>query len=74
MEHFVFMQFVLEGMEESDSEGLEDLVRREAKGFFANVDYFMVSDNYWLGTSKPCVTYGTRGISCFTIEVQGMKL
>lgn len=29
-----------------------------------------ISDNYWLGTTKPCITYGLRGISYFGIEVE----
>lgn len=29
----------------------------QAKLFLAPVDYTCISDNYWLGTRKPCVTY-----------------
>lgn len=60
-------------MEESDSEGLESVVKEEAKNFFSDVDYFCISDNYWLGTRKPCLTYGIRGIACFEMEVIGTK-
>ena len=44
---------------------------REAKGFFSDVDYFCISDNYWLGQKKPCITYGLRGIVYFMVEVEG---
>lgn len=67
------LKFCFEGMEESDSEGLESVVKQEANKFFGDVDYFCISDNYWLGTKKPCLTYGIRGISCFEMEIIGTK-
>ncbi len=39
--------------------------------FLKNVDVFCISDNYWLGTTKPCVTYGLRGIAYFYLTVEG---
>ena len=50
-----------EGMEEYGSEGLEDLIQAEGKRFFKDADAVCISDNYWLGTEKPCLTYGLRG-------------
>lgn len=61
----------MEGQEESGSEGLEELVKKEAKQYFKNVDYWCISDNYWLGPNHPCLTYGLRGLSYFTLEVEG---
>jgi Cys-Gly metallodipeptidase DUG1 len=61
-----------EGMEESGSEGLDDLIYKEAQGFFKTADVVCISDNYWLGTKKPCVTYGLRGVSYFHLEVTGV--
>lgn len=55
----VNLKMVFEGMEESGSEGLEELVASEAKKFLAGVDAVCISDNYWLGTRVPCLTYGT---------------
>jgi Cys-Gly metallodipeptidase DUG1 len=43
----VNLKFLLEGMEESGSLGLDKLVIREAKGYFKEVDAVCVSDNYW---------------------------
>jgi hypothetical protein len=36
--------------------------------FLKDVDYICISDNYWLGKDKPCITYGLRGICYFFIE------
>lgn len=62
-----------EGMEESGSEGLDDLIRTEASGFFKTADCVCISDNYWLGEKKPCLTYGLRGVSYFHLEVTGIS-
>lgn len=65
------VKFVLEGMEEAGSVALEEVVRRERLGFFASVDYIVISDNLWLSRTKPALTYGSRGNSYFTVEVLG---
>ena len=58
-------------MEESGSEGLDDLLfSRKDTPFMQEVDYVCISDNYWLGKTKPCITYGLRGICYFFIEVE----
>lgn len=36
-------------------------------------DFFSISDNYWLGTTKPCITYGLRGLAYFELSVQGCQ-
>ncbi|XP_063398329.1 cytosolic non-specific dipeptidase-like [Mytilus trossulus] len=63
------IKFMLEGMEESGSEGLDDLVFSKKDTFLKDVDYVCISDNYWLGKTKPCITYGLRGICYFFLEV-----
>lgn len=65
----VNLKFVFEGMEESGSEGLDDLIFERKDTFFKSVDYVCISDNYWLGKNKPCITYGLRGICYFFVEV-----
>ncbi|KAJ3390888.1 hypothetical protein HDU92_000248 [Lobulomyces angularis] len=60
-----------EGMEESGSEGLDDLIHSESTKFFKTADCVCISDNYWLGTTKPCLTYGLRGVSYFQISIKG---
>lgn len=62
-----------EGMEEYGSEGLDDFIRKEAQkgGFFEAADAVCISDNYWLGTEKPCLTYGLRGCNYYSVSVHG---
>ncbi|CAK8695363.1 unnamed protein product [Clavelina lepadiformis] len=66
----VNLKFCFEGMEESGSLGLDELIVERKESFFGNVDYLCISDNYWLGKKKPCITYGLRGICYFFCEVQ----
>lgn len=47
-------------MEESGSEGLDDILRKHKDTFLKDVDFTCISDNYWLGKKKPCITYGLR--------------
>lgn len=63
------MKFVFEGMEESGSEGLDDLLYAR-KDWFKDVDFVCISDNYWLGNQHPCITYGLRGICYFGLEIE----
>lgn len=60
-----------EGMEESGSIGLDGLVAREANDYFKGVDTVCISDNYWLGTNKPVLTYGLRGCNYYQIIIEG---
>ncbi|CAK7226901.1 hypothetical protein SBRCBS47491_006385 [Sporothrix bragantina] len=60
-----------EGMEEYGSEGLDELIEAEAKKFFKDAEAVCISDNYWLGTEKPCLTYGLRGCNYYSIEISG---
>ncbi|KAJ7476722.1 hypothetical protein FB451DRAFT_1132063 [Mycena latifolia] len=67
----VNLVFCLEGMEESGSEGIDELVVREKDGWFKDVDCVCISDNYWLNTRTPVVTYGLRGLVYFKLTVSG---
>ncbi|KAF2757661.1 glutamate carboxypeptidase [Pseudovirgaria hyperparasitica] len=60
-----------EGMEEHGSEGLDDFIMEEAQKYFKTADAVCISDNYWLGTEKPCLTYGLRGVQYYSLEVSG---
>ncbi|KAM6411659.1 beta-Ala-His dipeptidase isoform 2-T2 [Pluvialis apricaria] len=64
----VNFKFVIEGMEEAGSLGLEKLLEEEKQGFFSDVDYIVISDNLWLSNKKPALTYGSRGNACFCVE------
>ncbi|XP_034285235.1 beta-Ala-His dipeptidase isoform X1 [Pantherophis guttatus] len=67
----VNIKFLIEGMEEAGSTGLEKLVEKENERFFSSVDYILISDNTWLSKTKPALTYGARGNACFSVEVEG---
>ncbi|KAJ8609070.1 hypothetical protein MRB53_039339 [Persea americana] len=67
----VNLKCCFEGMEEYGSEGLDELIIAEAKKYFKDVDAVCISDNYWLGSTKPCLTYGLRGVSYFNIVING---
>jgi Cys-Gly metallodipeptidase DUG1 len=60
-----------EGMEESGSLGLEQLVFAEGDKYFKGVDAVCISDNYWLGTTHPVLTYGLRGCNYYSITITG---
>lgn len=67
----VNFKFIIEGMEEAGSLGLEKLLEEEKQCFFSDVDFIVISDNLWLSKKKPALTYGTRGNACFFVEVEG---
>lgn len=60
-----------EGMEESGSTGLDQLIHAEAHKAFKGVDVVCICDNYWLGTHKPVLTYGLRGVNYYQVTVEG---
>ena len=69
----VHLRCVFEGMEESGSLGLPELVHRLAKpGGFLDarlVKYICISDNYYIGRA-PCLTHGLRGNAYFHLSVE----
>jgi len=71
----VNLKFCFEGMEESGSEGLDDLITSEVAkgkdGWFYGVDCVCISDNYWLNSRTPCITYGLRGLAYYKLTVSG---
>ncbi|PAV76688.1 hypothetical protein WR25_22214 [Diploscapter pachys] len=69
----VNIKFVYEGMEESGSIGLDETLEKRKTDFLHDVDFCCISDNYWLGKGKPCLTYGLRGICYFFLEVTCAK-
>ena len=69
----VNIKIFFEGMEENGSDGAFEVIHSEGKPgkFLDDVDFFCISDNYWLGKTKPCLTYGLRGLAYFQVSVQG---
>ncbi|XP_051879929.1 cytosolic non-specific dipeptidase-like [Pristis pectinata] len=68
----VNLKFIFEAMEESGSKGLEKILSEKNATYFSNVDYIVISDSGWL-SSNPALTYGTRGLCYFLVEVQCAK-
>ncbi|KAG7469952.1 hypothetical protein MATL_G00134320 [Megalops atlanticus] len=68
----VNLKFIIEGMEETGSDGLEELTRQRNESFFSDVDYIVISDNVWV-SRRPALTYGTRGSTYFFVEVKGVN-
>ncbi|XP_038666237.1 cytosolic non-specific dipeptidase-like [Scyliorhinus canicula] len=65
----VNLKFIFEGMEESGSKGLDELLKAKNETFLSTIDYIVISDSAWLH-KKPVLTYGTRGLCYFIVEVQ----
>ena len=63
---------MFEGMEESGSDGMDEAIHILSKEdkFLFDVDFFCISDNYWLGAKTPCLTYGLRGLAYFSVSVK----
>uniref|UniRef100_G3NIL6 Zgc:114181 n=1 Tax=Gasterosteus aculeatus TaxID=69293 RepID=G3NIL6_GASAC len=68
----VNVKFVIEGMEETGSNGLDAMIVAQRDTFFSDVDYIIISDCGWL-SRRPALTYGTRGNCYFFAEVEGPK-
>ncbi|OTF75109.1 cytosolic non-specific dipeptidase-like protein [Euroglyphus maynei] len=67
------LKFIFEAMEESGSIGLHQLIYSLNETFLKDVDYFCISDNYWLGQSRPCLSYGLRGNAYFYLQIECAK-
>ncbi|KAG7469951.1 hypothetical protein MATL_G00134310 [Megalops atlanticus] len=68
----VNVKFIIEGMEETGSNGLDAMIVSRNDTFFSDVDYIIISDCGWL-SRRPALTYGTRGNCYFFAEVEGPK-
>ncbi|XP_076135565.1 cytosolic non-specific dipeptidase [Alosa pseudoharengus] len=68
----VNVKFIIEGMEETGSNGLDSMIVAKRDTFFSDVDYIIISDCGWL-SRRPALTYGTRGNCYFFAEVEGPK-
>ncbi|CAI9725218.1 cytosolic non-specific dipeptidase-like [Octopus vulgaris] len=64
------LKFVFEAMEESDSNGLANLLMSKKDSFLKDIDFICISDNNWLSKNRPCLTYGLRGVCHFFVEVE----
>ncbi|OQS01444.1 hypothetical protein ACHHYP_00780 [Achlya hypogyna] len=67
MPNFVFLY---QGEGENQSQGIRETVEDNI-GFFGPIDLIFISNNYWLGDTTPCLTYGMRGCLEIQIKVEG---
>lgn len=66
------IRFLLEGEEENGSRGvLESLARNSS--YIGKTDLVLISNNYWIGDDRPCITYGLRGVVHMKVSVSGPK-
>ncbi|CAL8248504.1 unnamed protein product [Lota lota] len=72
MELPVNVKFIIEGMEETGSNGLDAMIVAQRDTFLLDVDYIILSDCGWL-SQRPALTYGTRGNCYFSAEIEGAK-
>ncbi|RAL62965.1 hypothetical protein DID88_004052 [Monilinia fructigena] len=61
--------FCFEGMEESGSIGFAAFAK-DNQALFQHVDAACISDNYWLTTRKPCLTYWSPRYQYFKVTVR----
>ncbi|KAM0790317.1 hypothetical protein ACM66B_003203 [Microbotryomycetes sp. NB124-2] len=59
---------LVEGEEESGSEGFKEAVR-EFKDLIGPIDVILVSNSYWIGEDVPCLTFGLRGVIHATLKI-----
>ncbi|XP_037043641.1 cytosolic non-specific dipeptidase-like [Bradysia coprophila] len=63
----VNFKFLIEGMSQMNSIGLEDLLWTERTRFFRDIDFICVNDMEWLNSTNPCIGFGCCGISQFEL-------
>jgi acetylornithine deacetylase/succinyl-diaminopimelate desuccinylase-like protein len=71
----VNVKFIFEVMEESGSDGLDDLIQElSAVGWFNDIHCCCVCDTYMIDEKTPCVSHGLKGCCHFTVEITGMGM
>ncbi len=63
--------FLIEGMEESGSEGLDGFIEREWQALFSDVSSVLICDTEWMGETVPTVVHALRGLNYFEVTVLG---
>jgi acetylornithine deacetylase/succinyl-diaminopimelate desuccinylase-like protein len=70
----VNVAFVYEGEEESASEGLQEVLNTYRSWLCqgsARVAGILISNTYWVGDERPCLTYGMRGSIDLSVTISG---
>lgn len=63
----VNFKFIIEGMSQMNSIGLEDLLWSERIRFFKDIDFICINDMEWMNSTNPCIGFGCCGISQFEL-------
>lgn len=64
----VNFKFIIEGMSQMNSIGLEDLLWSERIRFFKDIDFICINDMEWMNSTNPCIGFGCCGISQFELN------
>lgn len=62
--------FAIEGHGESSNFGFREMVEAHQPSF-EGVDLILISNSYWSGDNRPCLTYGMRGSLDVEVNVSG---
>ncbi|SCU80918.1 LAFA_0C01772g1_1 [Lachancea sp. 'fantastica'] len=54
--------FLVEGQEESNSQGFAEAIKKHHDLFGDDVDWVLFSNSYWIDEKTPCLNYGLRGV------------
>ncbi|SCU86953.1 LADA_0E01178g1_1 [Lachancea dasiensis] len=54
--------FLVEGQEESNSQGFVEAIKQHRSLIGDNVDWILFSNSYWIDEKIPCLNYGLRGV------------
>lgn len=63
----VNFKFLIEGMSQMNSIGLENLLWTERTRFLKGIDFICVNEMEWLNSTNPCIGFGCCGISQFEL-------
>lgn len=66
----VNLTFVFEGEEVIGSSSLAAIVQ-EHLHWFKKPKLIVISNSQWVCDNAPCITYGMRGMLCFTVRIDG---
>eukprot|EP00049_Salpingoeca_infusionum_P026151 m.24071 g.24071 ORF g.24071 m.24071 type:complete len:1374 (-) comp8560_c0_seq1:2404-6525(-) len=76
----VNMLFIVEGEGENKSLGFSQsfdtlMSTPELKEqWLPSVDYLLISNNYWIGEDRPCITYSMRGLISLEVNISGAQI
>lgn len=67
----VNFKFIIEGMYEMGSFGMEDFLYTKRLTFLRDIDFICVCESEWLNKTIPCISYSTVGMCKYELKVTG---